>query len=57
MLALRNGAQVAGQETGRGTGGDAARDHYFEIEGLVGSNFADHLTGNQGRNNLVGLGG
>ncbi len=54
---LRNGAIVNGEETGRGTRGDAALDLYFEIEGLVGTNFADHLTGNSGRNNLSGLEG
>ena len=54
---LRNGARVGGEETGRGTAGDAARDLYFEIENLVGTNFGDSLAGNQGRNNLVGLGG
>jgi len=54
---LRNGAMVRGQETGRGTAGDAAQDLFFEIEGLVGTNFADSLTGNNGRNNLAGLDG
>jgi Ca2+-binding RTX toxin-like protein len=54
---LRNGALVNGAETGRGTAGDAALDLYFEIEGLVGTNFNDSLTGNAGRNNLSGLGG
>ncbi|MGX9353396.1 beta strand repeat-containing protein (plasmid) [Shimia sp. W99] len=54
---LRNGAVVNGQETGYGTGGDAARDLYFEIENLVGSRFDDQLTGNNGRNQLNGLEG
>jgi Ca2+-binding RTX toxin-like protein len=54
---LRNGAVVNGQETGYGTGGDAARDLYFEIENLVGSRFDDSLTGNAGRNQLNGLEG
>jgi len=54
---LRNGAQVNGQETGRGSKGDAARDLYFEIENLVGTNFNDSLTGNSGRNELNGLDG
>ena len=54
---LRNGAMVNGLETGRGTGGDAARDLFFEIENLVGSAYADSLTGNAGRNELNGLAG
>ena len=54
---LRNGARVGGEETGRGTAGDAALDLYFSIENLVGTNFADNLTGNEGRNNLNGLDG
>ena len=54
---LRNGALVNGEETGYGTGGDAALDLYFEIENLVGTNFDDHLTGNSGRNILSGLDG
>jgi len=54
---LRNGALVGGEETGRGTRGDAALDLYFEIENLVGTNFDDDLTGNAGRNNLSGLDG
>jgi len=54
---LRNGALINGEETGRGTGGDAALDLYFEIENLVGTNFNDSLTGNAGRNILVGLDG
>ncbi len=54
---LKNGALVAGAETGRGTRGDAALDLYFEIENLVGTNFDDDLTGNSGRNNLSGLDG
>ena len=54
---LRNGAMVNGQETGYGTGGDAARDLFFEIENLVGSRFDDSLTGNSGRNQLNGLEG
>ncbi len=54
---LRNGARVDGQETGYGTQGDAARDLYFEIENLVGTQFDDRLTGNNGRNQLSGLDG
>lgn len=46
-----------GAETGLGTGGDAARDLYYEIENLVGSGFGDRLTGSAGRNTLMGLGG
>ncbi|WP_234222146.1 calcium-binding protein [Ruegeria pomeroyi] len=55
--ALNNGARVAGQETGRGTGGDAALDLYFEIENLAGSPYGDRLGGNAGRNQLSGLAG
>jgi len=54
---LRNGARVGGEETGRGTAGDAALDLYFSIENLVGTNFADTLTGSEQRNNLNGLAG
>lgn len=54
---LRNGARVGGEETGRGTAGDAALDLYFSIENLVGTNYADSLTGNEQRNNLNGLAG
>jgi len=54
---LSNGARVNGQETGYGTGGDAARDIFFEIENLVGSDHGDRLTGNSGRNTLMGLDG
>jgi Ca2+-binding RTX toxin-like protein len=54
---LRNGAQVNGRETGYGTGGDAARDLFFEIENLVGSRFNDSLTGSSERNQLNGLEG
>ncbi|MBT3140570.1 hypothetical protein KL867_05885 [Ruegeria litorea] len=54
---LRNGARVAGQETGYGTEGDAAQDLYFEIENLVGTQFSDQLTGNDARNQLAGLDG
>lgn len=54
---LRNGAVVNGYESGYGTQGWAARDLYFEIENLVGSNFGDHLTGSADRNQLSGLDG
>jgi len=54
---LANGAVVDGEQTGRGTAGDAARDLYFEMENLVGTNFSDNITGNIGKNDLVGLDG
>ena len=54
---LSNGAMIGGQETGRGSRGDAARDLYFEIENLVGTAFDDVLTGSSGRNQLSGLDG
>ena len=55
---LRNGNGLSGgQETGYGSAGDAARDLYFEIENLVGSNSDDRLEGNSERNQLSGLDG
>ncbi|GAA6192537.1 calcium-binding protein [Phaeobacter sp. NW0010-22] len=54
---LRNGATVNGGETGYGTQGWAARDLYFEVENLVGSEFDDNLTGSNERNQLSGLDG
>jgi Ca2+-binding RTX toxin-like protein len=57
IAGLSNGAMVAGEETGRGVGGDAALDLFFSIEGLVGTNFDDTLSGSAGRNNLSGLDG
>jgi Ca2+-binding RTX toxin-like protein len=54
---LSNGARIRGQETGSGTGGDAAGDLYFEMENIVGTLFDDSLTGNSGRNSLNGLAG
>jgi Ca2+-binding RTX toxin-like protein len=58
IASLRNGADpFNGQETGYGSGGDAARDLYFEIENLVGTAFDDSLTGNNERNQLSGLDG
>jgi Ca2+-binding RTX toxin-like protein len=39
------------------TGGDAAGDHLYSIEGLRGSAYADVLTGDEGRNVLSGGGG
>ena len=54
---LSNGAVVNGMETGSGTGGDAARDLYFEMENIVGTNFVDNITGNNGKNQLNGLNG
>ncbi|MGO1075375.1 calcium-binding protein, partial [Inquilinus sp. CA228] len=40
--------------TGTGTGGDAAGDTLTDIENLIGSAFADTLTGNTANNNLTG---
>ncbi len=57
IASLRNGAEVNGLETGRGTDGWAALDLYFEIEGLVGSAHDDRLAGNSLRNTLSGLDG
>lgn len=54
---LGNGAKDNGKETGTGSGGDASRDLYFEVENLVGSNFKDTITGNSDRNILLGLNG
>lgn len=57
IAGLSNGARVGGEETGRGVAGVAALDLFFSIEGLVGSNFDDTLSGSAGRNNLSGLDG
>ncbi|MCI5096017.1 MAG: type I secretion target repeat-containing protein, partial [Rhodobacteraceae bacterium] len=54
---LRNGRMIDGEESGRGTAGDAARDLYFGIENLIGTRFGDSLTGNEGRNQLNGYWG
>jgi Ca2+-binding RTX toxin-like protein len=54
---LRNGVPLDGRETGYGSVGDAARDLFFEIENLVGTNFGDRLEGNSARNQLSGLEG
>ena len=57
IASLRNGAgEFNGQETGYGSGGDAVRDLYFEIENLVGTQHRDRLEGNSERNQLAGLG-
>ena len=48
---------IASLQLGYGTGGDAARDLYTEIENLTGSSYADRLTGDGGRNMLRGLAG
>ena len=40
-------------ETG-GTGGEAAGDTFVSIENVLGSDFADHITGNFDRNQLYG---
>jgi Ca2+-binding RTX toxin-like protein len=42
---------------GRGISGWASRDLYFDIENLNGSNFNDTLTGDNGRNQIVGFSG
>lgn len=46
---------VASLALGRGSAGDAARDHYTSIENLTGSSHGDRLTGDAGRNVLRGL--
>jgi len=43
--------------TGLKSGTDAAGDSYISIEGLIGTAFADRLTGDDGANRLEGLGG
>ena len=40
--------------TGKGTGGFAQGDTYTNVEGLIGSDFADHLTGDAHDNTFVG---
>ena len=48
---------VADLSAGVGTAGDALGDGYFNIEGLVGSQYGDMLVGDGGANTLYGLGG
>lgn len=48
---------TASLSSDRGTGGDAAGDHYHGIEQLEGSNFADTLTSGNGSDTLFGLDG
>ncbi len=48
---------IASLAAGVGGGGEALGDVYVDIEGLVGSNFADELTGDSGNNRFYGLGG
>lgn len=43
--------------SGRGTGGDAQGDTLNSIESIIGSNYADILTGNGGANTFNGGGG
>ena len=43
--------------TNSGTGGDAQGDTYSSIENVMGSKFADHLSGDDGNNILYGLPG
>ncbi|MBX9885753.1 MAG: hypothetical protein K2X68_12360, partial [Novosphingobium sp.] len=40
--------------TGKGTGGAAQGDTYVNVEGLIGSDFNDRLTGDSGDNTLIG---
>jgi hypothetical protein len=55
---IESGAGVtASLFLGRGSTGDAARDLYFDIENLGGTDFDDVLTGDTGRNYLYGEGG
>lgn len=42
---------------GTATGGDAQGDSFDGVEGLIGSAYGDHLTGDGGNNRLSGLGG
>ncbi|MGX9353399.1 calcium-binding protein (plasmid) [Shimia sp. W99] len=52
-----SGGVLASLLRGYGSGGDAARDLYTDIENLTGSSHADMLTGDNGRNVLRGLHG
>jgi uncharacterized delta-60 repeat protein len=47
-------ADLSGAVTGTG---DAAGDIFIDVEGLVGSEFADSLYGNNNANDIVGYGG
>ncbi|SFG07888.1 Hemolysin-type calcium-binding repeat-containing protein [Novosphingobium sp. CF614] len=40
--------------TGAASGGDAEGDTFSGVEGVIGSAFGDHLTGNAGNNSLIG---
>ena len=55
--ASATGAVAVSLSTGLGSGNHATGDVLFEIEHLIGSNFADTLTGNAADNSLFGGGG
>ena len=50
-------AVIASLASPAANSGDAAGDQFFSIEGLVGSNAGDTLSGNEGVNDILGLGG
>ncbi len=59
QVTYRNSAAgvIVNLATGTGSGGDAAGDTLSGIENLVGSGFADTLTGDAGNNRFYGMNG
>lgn len=52
-----NAAVTVNLSTGRGSGGTAEGDTYVSVENVLGSQYSDVITGNDGANLLMGGGG